>query len=526
MKRITRTHLRKHDITTDDYKARFPDHPIVSEELAHKLGKASREMSPERREQVGATLGAAWKGVPKSPEQRAKISTSRSGVSWGTHTEEHRKAVAERNKVMWEHRRATGWTPPEQPPESRERTRQGVIEARKRKHWSGPANKGMKLNLTPEQRANRSRKAAANMLKKASTDSTLEVKMAQFLTENDVVYEQQFSLEWERGAFAYDFYIPSMNLLVETDGEYWHRSNKVINRDRIKENEARRQGYEFLRISNTAWRPELIFAETDAQQAHNSEVIRAREVALLRPTLIAGDCVEQMAKLKKASVDLVIADPPYKLDMPSTSGMDDLLAQKGIKPVREEWDKFTVDSYIEFTEKWIDEAVRLLKPTGSMFIFGSYHNIGLVNYVLQKKGIMILNDIAWFKRSAPPHLAGRRLTASYETILWVAPTKRYYFDYEAMKAVGSDLIHKQGKQMRNVWDIPVNSSESVAHPTQKPTAVYERLVRMASREGDTVLDPFAGSGTLGAIGPQLNRQTVLIEQDHNYSGVITRRLSL
>jgi site-specific DNA-methyltransferase (adenine-specific) len=239
-----------------------------------------------------------------------------------------------------------------------------------------------------------------------------------------------------------------------------------------------------------------------------------------------GDCIEEMSKIPLCSIDLIIADPPYKLEMPETTGVDNLLKKKKIKLVNENWDKFSLNGYVDFTSDWIEAAMPLLKPHGSIFIFGSYHNIGLVNYVLQSKKIMIINDIAWFKRNAVPNLACRRLTASYENILWAAKTKKYNFNYEVMKDYPNDVIHKRGKQMRNVWDIPTNSAESVAHPTQKPVALYKRIIDVACVEGGMVLDPFGGSGTLAIAASAKGRDSILIERDPKYFQVIQDRVQI
>lgn len=235
--------------------------------------------------------------------------------------------------------------------------------------------------------------------------------------------------------------------------------------------------------------------------------------------------MEILKSLPASSVDLIIADPPYKLEMPDKTGVDDLLKKKKIKLVNEDWDKFGLEEYISFSEEWITAAMLLLKPTGSIFIFGSYHNIGLVNYVLQKNGIMIINDIAWYKRNAVPNLACRRLQASYESILWAANSKKYNFNYERMKAYPTDKIHNAGKQMRNVWDIPTDSRESVPHPTQKPVAVYERIINMACVPGGVVLDPFGGSGTCGIAASRQGFDSIMIERSPEYIKVIQDRIS-
>lgn len=243
--------------------------------------------------------------------------------------------------------------------------------------------------------------------------------------------------------------------------------------------------------------------------------------------LYCGDCIEIMKSMPKQSIDFIIADPPYKLEMPEKNGINDLLVGKKIKLVNEQWDKYTFEEYMQFTENWISEAFKIIKPTGSICIFGTYHNIGLINYILQKNNYMIINEIAWFKRNAIPNLSCRRLTASYETILWTAyASKKYYFNYEALKNgdFPEDKIKIKNKQMRNVWDIPTNSSENVGHPTQKPTKLYERLLLMGCDTNGISLDPFAGSGTLGVTASELGIKSILIEKESKYQEIIRKRL--
>jgi site-specific DNA-methyltransferase (adenine-specific) len=245
--------------------------------------------------------------------------------------------------------------------------------------------------------------------------------------------------------------------------------------------------------------------------------------------LILGDCIDVMKTIQDDSIDFIVADPPYKLEMPKKSRIDDLKKSKNINRVLDTWDVYTLDDYLAFTEAWLQQAFRILKETGSIAIFGSYHNIGLINYILQKNKWLIINDIAWYKRNAVPNLYCRRLTASFETILWVNKhSHKYTFNYQDLKDgdFPEDGLKKPNKQMRNVWDIPTASNENVGHPTQKPTKVYERLIKMAVRkdENSIILDPFAGSGTLGVVANQLHFYSILIEKDPRYFEIIQKRL--
>ena len=112
-------------------------------------------------------------------------------------------------------------------------------------------------------------------------------------------------------------------------------------------------------------------------------------------SIINGECVSEIKKLPDSYIGLIIADPPYNL---SKGG---------------EWNDFTFESYIAFTKAWLTEAKRILKPAGSMWIFGTYHNMGFINVICQMLGIEIINEVVWYKRHAFPNLAGRRRRENY-----------------------------------------------------------------------------------------------------------------
>ena len=120
------------------------------------------------------------------------------------------------------------------------------------------------------------------------------------------------------------------------------------------------------------------------------------------------------------------------------------------------WDNFTLESYLSFTLAWLQEAQRILKSTGSMWIFGTYHNNGIINLVCQIRKIEIINEVVWYKRNAFPNLSGRRLTASHETILWCnkgGKKRKYYFNYEYSKngIFDSDGLKAYGLSLIHIW---------------------------------------------------------------------------
>jgi len=202
--------------------------------------------------------------------------------------------------------------------------------------------------------------------------------------------------------------------------------------------------------------------------------------------------------------------------------------------VMQDWDDMPLDDYMRFTELWLFQARRVLKTTGSMWIFGTYHNIGIINVICQKIGIEIINEVIWFKRNAFPNLSRRRLTASHETMLWCnkgEKKREYYFNYDYAKesAFLEDGLKAPGKQMRTVWDIPnnkhKNETEFGVHPTQKPLRILDRMIQISSREGDLVMAPFSGSGSECVAAKLAGRNYLGYETDTEYFNISLIRLS-
>lgn len=236
--------------------------------------------------------------------------------------------------------------------------------------------------------------------------------------------------------------------------------------------------------------------------------------------LFLGDSLKLMKYIPSDSVDMVFADPPYNL----SNGGFTCHAGKRVSVNKGGWDKsYGIDNDFNFHFQWLEEAKRVLKPNGTLWVSGTYHSIYVCGFALQKQGWHILNDIAWFKPNASPNLACRMFTASHETLLWAKKDKKskHTFNYEAMKFghFPQDIIKKEDKQMRSVWSISTTkSSEKIygKHPTQKPELVLERVVLSSTNEGDIILDPFCGSGTTGVIASRYKRKFIGIEQEEEY----------
>ncbi|WP_040849870.1 DNA-methyltransferase, partial [Nitrospirillum viridazoti] len=243
--------------------------------------------------------------------------------------------------------------------------------------------------------------------------------------------------------------------------------------------------------------------------------------------ILVGDCVSLMQGLPAGSVDMVFADPPYNLQL---SG--DLMRPNHtrVDGVDEEWDRFAdFATYDRFTRDWLAAARHALKDDGTLWVIGSYHNIFRVGAILQDLGYWILNDIIWRKTNPMPNFRGKRFTNAHETMIWAAKSQdaKYFFAYEAMKNLNEEL------QMRSDWLFPLctgserlrDADGNKAHPTQKPEALLYRVLSSSTRVGDTVLDPFFGTGTTGAVAKRLRRNWIGIEREKTYAEVALSRIA-
>ena len=254
--------------------------------------------------------------------------------------------------------------------------------------------------------------------------------------------------------------------------------------------------------------------------------------------IILGDCLDIMNELPDNSFDLAIADPPYNVSKGRFWNWDASAKLPGFggnwTKVMEQWDDMPLAYYLDFSLAWLSELKRLVKPTGSIWVHGTYHNVGIINFAMQLLEIEIINEVIWYKRNSFPNLSGRRLTASHESILWAhtggAKARRYYFNYEKSKELGfeGDLLKKPGKQMRTVWDIPNNKkSEELSfgkHPTQKPLRLINRMMAISSQCRNLVLVPFAGSGTECVAAKFSGLNFVGIDNNVNYVELSRNRL--
>ena len=244
-------------------------------------------------------------------------------------------------------------------------------------------------------------------------------------------------------------------------------------------------------------------------------------------TILHGDCIEKMKELPDSSVDLVIADPPYNL-------------KKNFGDKSVVWGD--LNKWLDWTKEWIYVANQKLKPSGSLFVYGIHHYMCYVQVYLYELGLHYRRQFIWHYENSFSGYS-KSPSANYEPLLWFSKSENYTYHkirepYKSTERLKNKITkngkvwtpNPEGKHGGDVWNFPVLAgkrfeSERVDHPTQKPLSISNRIVKHFSNEGDTVLVPFAGSGSECVACVQNNRNYVGVEINDRYLQIIEDRLS-
>lgn len=244
--------------------------------------------------------------------------------------------------------------------------------------------------------------------------------------------------------------------------------------------------------------------------------------------VILNDSVDAMSHMKSASVDLIFADEPYNLGKDFGRGKD-------------KWR--TTQEYIDWNKKWIAEAMRVLKENGTMYLMSATQFIPYIDVFIQEH-YNVLCRIIWNYDSSG--VQSKKMFGSlYEPILMVSHSSKSEITFnsddilvEAKTGARRKLIDYRKNPPRpyntkkvpgNVWDFPrvrFKMDEYENHPTQKPEALLERIIKASSNPNDIVLDPFAGSFTTGAVAERLGRKSISIEIEPEFYKIGLRRLNI
>ncbi|WP_164174805.1 site-specific DNA-methyltransferase [Ruminococcus flavefaciens] len=231
-------------------------------------------------------------------------------------------------------------------------------------------------------------------------------------------------------------------------------------------------------------------------------------------TLICGDALEELKKLPSKSVKLVVTDPPYNLNKDYGNNQDDL----------------EFNDYLEFSRAWIKEASRILTDDGAIFIFMGMRYISYIYEILEKEfGFYFNSWITWFYTQGIGKTKG--FSPRHDDILYFTKhPKKFTFNLDSIRVPQKfyrSVNNMRGANPGNVWEFShmhYCNKNRTKHPTQKPEGVFERIILSASNEGDTVLDPFVGSGTCLRVCQQTNRKGIGIDINPEYIAMSQARL--
>ncbi len=258
---------------------------------------------------------------------------------------------------------------------------------------------------------------------------------------------------------------------------------------------------------------------------HSSKVTEINASCTIHGIFIQ-DAVKFLKTLPDSSVQLILIDPPYNLDLDT-------------------WDTF--NNYLDWAKTWLDEVYRVLSDSGNCVIFGGFQYqdlkkgdlLEILHYTRHKTDLRFTNLVIWYYKNG---MSAHRFFANrHEEAVWLSKTNKYYFDldsvrtpfdektkelYKKDKRLNPESVDK-GKNPTNVWEIGRlngNSKERVGHMTQKPVELIRRFVKALSFEGSIVLDFFAGSGTTGRVCIEEGRHSLLVDSDDKLYGYLDKHI--
>ena len=231
--------------------------------------------------------------------------------------------------------------------------------------------------------------------------------------------------------------------------------------------------------------------------------------------IILGDCTIELEKIASNTVDLIVADPPYNVGKDYGNGSD----------------RQAFEDYMAFTRKWLTECHRVLKDTGTMYVFVGFRYISYLYQILEQElGMNFVNWISWHYTQGIGKTKG--FSPRHDDILMFSKSDVYTFNLDAIRIPQKSyrkVNNMRGANPGDVWEVShihYCQRNRQPHPTQKPEALIERMVLASSNEGDLVVDPFSGSGTTLRVCQQLNRDAIGFEVNEDYVWQTEERLAM
>lgn len=234
----------------------------------------------------------------------------------------------------------------------------------------------------------------------------------------------------------------------------------------------------------------------------------------LRLDAICGDILDELKKIKSESIDLIVTDPPYNLS----------------KDYGKTKDNLEFDEYLEWSRKWLNECKRVLKKDGTIYVFMGVRFISYIYQILERDlGFEFNSWITWYYTQGIGKTKG--FSPRHDDILMFTKSKKFNFYLDEIRVPQKyyrSINNMRGANPGNVWEfshVHYCQKNRQPHPTQKPEGLYERMILASSKEGDTVLDPFLGSGSALRVSQQTGRNCIGIDINSEYIDMAKERLA-
>lgn len=262
------------------------------------------------------------------------------------------------------------------------------------------------------------------------------------------------------------------------------------------------------------WQPVLTDEEHEADRRRQAQLLRLGLKDRYAPLVYRGDVLEQFRRINSESIDLIATDPPYNIG-------------------KAEWDEWeSAEAYLTWAKDWLEQCHRVLKPTGSFYMFGRFIMLRYLSTIAEELGFTLQRDITWdtIQGSGGAGLWPIR----HEMILFFTKGEDGY--YQAPEAVKLERHEEHVREYKGVeytfkspstvWRFPCvdnQADDRTSHPTQKPVEIMERIIAASCPPDGLVLDPFLGSGTTSVAAIKLRRRSIGIEQESKYIEIARAR---
>ena len=232
-------------------------------------------------------------------------------------------------------------------------------------------------------------------------------------------------------------------------------------------------------------------------------------------TAICGDAIEELKKIPSKSVQLIVTDPPYNLN----------------KDYGNNQDKLEFEEYLEFSRRWLKEANRILTDNGTIYVFMGMRYISYIYQILEQElGLYFNSWITWFYTQGVGKTKG--FSPRHDNILmFTKHPQKFVFNLDEIRVPQKyyrSVNNMRGANPGNVWEFShmhYCNRNRKKHPTQKPEGLFERMILASSNEGDMVVDPFVGSGTMLRVCQQTKRKGIGIDINPEYIAMTEERLN-